>query len=465
MSKEMNFLDYGRVPPQATEIESAVLSTILASSNALIEILPILKPDIFYAEKHSLICKAILTLVEKDAPVDLITIVDELKKHGSLENVGGAYYIASMGQNVTLYTNIHYHYRLLMEKYFRREIIRMASETIAMAYDETKDVFDTFTFLTTSLDEIEIYIGLGSYIDSKQVYKSLLDSLATIDKPVSFVQIGDKGIDEILLLSPGNLINISGKSGAGKTSFVAYLAKAALDSHKDTAILWYTMEDEATKILCNFISPNLGLTHSQIHEKNYKLTIQEKADITKYSKVFALYDIEFSESPAYMSHIKTHFQRFCAKRPNKFNILIIDNVMLLKENVANRFKGKTTDVDDHIAGLIHNTFTSTKTDYNVNVWYLHHLTKEQLSKTNFQQGYRPTEDNIRGSARLRDMCTQGILINRPGDFPDILKHYKGTTYEEMIEHLMVCEVFKNRNGKTGFFRYFVNLDYKIFYPF
>ena len=139
--------------------------------------------------------------------------------------------------------------------------------------------------------------------------------------------------------------------------------------------------------------------------------------------------------------------------------------MLLKDNGAYRFRSKGVEVDDHIAGQIQNAFTSTKNDYDINIWFLHHLTKEQLAKSNFVEGYRPREDQIKGSTRLRDVATQGILIHRPGDgFPDITKHYKETDYEGPISKLMIGEVFKNRDGHTGFFRYFANLDYKIFFP-
>jgi replicative DNA helicase len=339
-------------------------------------------------------------------------------------------------------------------------------EGASKGYDDTEDVFDLYDWIQGELEEIEMHIGSSSFMDTKSVFEETLKIITNKEDKTTFYPIGDPGIDNTLMISPGELLNISGKSGSGKTSFVTYLAQSLLKRYpKKVAICWYSMEDSASKIMMNFISPTVKLTNAQLHGKNYKLSKEEFASVELASREFQSYDIEFFTKPAFISHIKAHFQRFCATRPDKFNILIIDNVMLLKDNGAYRFKSRGVEVDDHIAGQIQNAFTSTKNDYDINIWFLHHLTKEQLAKSNFVEGYRPREDQIKGSTRLRDVATQGILIHRPGDgFPDITKHYKETDYEGPISKLMIGEVFKNRDGHTGFFRYFANLDYKIFFP-
>jgi replicative DNA helicase len=457
---------HGVIPPQAVELEDAVLGALMIDSNALVQVVPVLRPEVFYKKKNQLVCKAILSLVEKAAPVDILTVAEELKKLDALETVGGAYAISQLTNAVASGANAHYHYRVLLEKFFKRQIIRIGMEGASKGYDDTEDVFDLYDWIQGELEEIEMHIGSSSFMDTKSVFEETLKIITNKEDKTTFYPIGDPGIDNTLMISPGELLNISGKSGSGKTSFVTYLAQSLLKRYpKKVAICWYSMEDSASKIMMNFISPTVKLTNAQLHGKNYKLSKEEFASVELASREFQSYDIEFFTKPAFISHIKAHFQRFCATRPDKFCILIIDNVMLLKDNGAYRFKSRGVEVDDHIAGQIQNAFTSTKNDYDINIWFLHHLTKEQLAKSNFVEGYRPREDQIKGSTRLRDVATQGILIHRPGDgFPDITKHYKETDYEGPISKLMIGEVFKNRDGHTGFFRYFANLDYKIFFP-
>lgn len=453
------------VTPHSGELEELVIGSLMLHSNSIIDLLPILKPEVFYFPKHQLICQAILNLVNKEAPVDIVTVSTELKAMHSIDEVGGSYYLSTLTNNFTSNAKVNYHYRILMELFFRRKMIEISYETVKKAHDLGSDVFDLHEWLTLQLQEVEVHSSVGSAIDSKQIYLLTTELINNKDGDKRFFPINDSGIDKILGISPGNLVNFSGKSGSGKTSLIIHLARMLLENYNNISVCWYSMEDEPQKVMMNFISPKVLLTNSQLMERDYKLSNNEKDMFLTHAQFFSKYDIEFVHQPSFINNIKVHFQKFCVKRPNRFCILIIDNLMLLKDNHHQRFKAKGYEVDDHIAAQLQSTFTSTKKDSMVNIWYVHHLTKEQLSKTNASEGYRPTEDNIRGSTRLRDVATQGIMINRPGEFPELVRQYAKTPLETAIQNLMVCEVYKNRNGKTGFFRYFVDLGYKVFYPF
>ena len=451
-------------PPHDVTLEAAVIGAIVTNDKALISILPILKPEVFYIERHSIICEAVLKLTTDNKPVDIITVSETVKSMGKLDDIGGYFTIADISNKSPNPHHVPEHYRMLMEYHFRRKILNISFMSLSKSADATIDVFDIYEWIISEYEEIDVHIGAGSYDSSMSVYQDTLKIIDNEAEQVRFYPINDKGVDDILMISPGNFINISGKSGSGKTSFVTYMARMLLSQYDNISICWYTMEDEPTKILMSFISPELKLTHKEMHGKNYTLSQEEKEFIKHGAKMFSRHDIEFFHKPAFVSHIKAHFQRFCAQRPDRFNILIIDNIMLLRDNQAHRFKSKQHEVDDHIATQLQSIFTNTKADFDVNVWFVHHLTKDQLKNTNFGEGYRPKEDNIRGSTRYRDMVTQGILVNRPGEFNDIVSHYKETNYFKPIQNLMICEVFKNRNGETGFMRYFVDLGFKIFYP-
>ena len=457
--------DMGRIPPQDTDLEEVVLGALILEEKAIVDILPVLNEDVFYKDSHRTICKAILNLVNDNNPVDLLTVCQEVNRLGKLEEIGGAYAISQLTNRVASARNTGYHFRLLLQMFFRRQIIEISFSAARKAYEPSEDVFDVYEWITSRLEEIQIHIGAGKFLDTHSVIQDTIKMIRNEEDKVYYYPIGDKGIDNVLTISPGNLVNISAKSGAGKTSFIIYLAKELIQRYPDEiAICWYTMEDPTYKLLMAFIAPDVMLTHDQLlQKKGYKLSESEIDSVERALNKYLQYDIEFNDRPSFITHIKAHFTRFCNARPNKFCILILDNIMLLKDNEKHRFKNKQYEVDDHIAQQIQSLFTGLKNDFRISIWYLHHLTKEQLSKTNAAEGYRPREDNIRGSTRLRDMATQGIMINRPGEFIDINKFYRGTPLEGPMSDLMVLEAFKNRDGKVGFFRYFTNLDYKIFY--
>lgn len=134
--------EHGRVPPQAPELEESVLGAILIDPAALGDVIDILKPDVFYKEAHYYIFQAITELYQSSNSIDVLTVVQQLRKNGKLEAAGGAAYIAQLTRKVLSSANVEYHSRIILQKFIQRELIRISSETIKMAYDDTIDVFD-----------------------------------------------------------------------------------------------------------------------------------------------------------------------------------------------------------------------------------------------------------------------------------------------------------------------------------
>ena len=130
----------GKTPPQAIEIEEAVLGSLMLDSNALNMTIETLYREYFYKPEHQYVFDAIRKLFEDSYPVDLMTVVERLRQSGTLEMAGGAYNVAQLTNNVVSSAHIEYHVRILNEKYIQRELIRTSTETITQAYQETTDV-------------------------------------------------------------------------------------------------------------------------------------------------------------------------------------------------------------------------------------------------------------------------------------------------------------------------------------
>jgi len=142
-SGELNSnLVYGKVPPQARALEEAVLGALMLDKDALTTVVDILQKESFYIEAHQVIFKGIIQLFEKSQPVDLLTLTEELRQMGELENIGGPFYLVELTNKVASTANIEFHARIVAQKFIQRELIRVSTDVIKESYEETTDVFD-----------------------------------------------------------------------------------------------------------------------------------------------------------------------------------------------------------------------------------------------------------------------------------------------------------------------------------
>ena len=126
--------EYGKIPPQATDIEEVILGALMIERETVKQVVDKIQPEMFYKESHRQIFTAIKTLFEKSAPVDILTVTNELKELEKLDVVGGPCYIAQLTSRVASTANIEFHVKILYQKYLAREIIRITSESNSHAF-------------------------------------------------------------------------------------------------------------------------------------------------------------------------------------------------------------------------------------------------------------------------------------------------------------------------------------------
>lgn len=131
----------GKLPPQALEIEEAVLGALMIEKDALTNVIDILKPESFYKDSHKEIYRAILDLFSMSEPVDILTVTQRLRATGKLELAGGPFYITELTSRVNSAANIEAHARIITQQSIKRELISIASEIQRDAYEDTTDVF------------------------------------------------------------------------------------------------------------------------------------------------------------------------------------------------------------------------------------------------------------------------------------------------------------------------------------
>jgi len=146
--------DFGKVPPQAIDMEEAVLGAIMLEKEAVITILDILKAESFYKEVHKKIFKAISDLSTRELPVDLYTVTEELRAHQELDGVGGPVYLSQLTSKVVSAANVDYHARIVAQKYIQRELIRVSTEIQTRSFDDSYDVTDLLDYSENALFQI-----------------------------------------------------------------------------------------------------------------------------------------------------------------------------------------------------------------------------------------------------------------------------------------------------------------------
>lgn len=129
-TEDISNLLYGKIPPQARELEEAVLGAILIEKDAISYVSDILKPESFYVDAHSTIFRSIQSLFGKSQPIDLLTVTEDLRKSAKLEEVGGAYYLSELTNKVASSANVEYHARIIIQKFIQRELIRISNDII-----------------------------------------------------------------------------------------------------------------------------------------------------------------------------------------------------------------------------------------------------------------------------------------------------------------------------------------------
>jgi len=261
--------DMGRVPPQAVDMEIAVLGAMMLEKNAVTDTIDMLSGDSFYDPKHQFIYGAIRELFGTSNPIDLLTVTQKLRENGELEGAGGVVYISSLTQRVASSAHVEYHARIIAQKHIQREIIRMCSETLRDAYDETSDVFELLTKAEGQLFGIAEN-NMKKSITSMQTV--VMEAIAEIEKAaqnsdgLSGVPTGFRKLDELTSgWQRSDMIVIAARPAMGKTAFVLSMARnTAVDFNMGVAV--FSLEMSSVQLVKRLISSESRISAEKLRK-------------------------------------------------------------------------------------------------------------------------------------------------------------------------------------------------------
>ncbi|MEY5043720.1 MAG: replicative helicase, partial [Bacteroidota bacterium] len=278
----------GKLPPQALELEEAVLGALMLEQSAVNEVIDVLTADSFYKEAHRHIYAAIVDLFQESEPVDMLTVTQRLKKHGHIDQVGGPATIARLTSRVASSANIQAHARIIAQKYIQRELIRVSAQISTLAYEETTDVLDLLDEAESSLFEVAQGNIRRSFESMGTLMRKVLeeiDNARNQDGGISGIPSGFSDIDKVTGgFQRSDMIVIAARPGMGKTAFVLSMARNVAVDHGIPVAL-FSLEMSAVQLVQRLIASETEISsdkfrkgtlepheYTQLHERIGKLS-------------------------------------------------------------------------------------------------------------------------------------------------------------------------------------------------
>lgn len=212
--------DLGKIPPQATDLEQAVLGAVISEQDAINQVIDTLKSDSFYRNQHKEIWEAVTYLFNHNEPVDLLTVKNRLEKTGKLDDVGGVVYLVELTNKVNSSVNLEAHAKIVLEKAMKRELLNLSNEVQKEAYEDTSDVFDVLGHTEQKLSQIALNTFKKDATKFYDSYKKSIEKIEELQKnntTISGIPTGFTKLDQTLGgLQNTDMIVIAARPGMGK---------------------------------------------------------------------------------------------------------------------------------------------------------------------------------------------------------------------------------------------------------
>lgn len=429
--------DIGKLQPQAKEFEEAVLGALMLEKDAYSVVSDILKAESFYETTHQLIYSAIVNLAGKQQPIDMLTVTEELRRAGELEQVGGPMYIAQLTEKVGSSAHIEFHARIIAQKYLARELISFSATVTNKAFDETSDVDDLMQEAESKLFEISQRNVKKDVTQINPVIKEAMDLLqiaANRPEGLSGLQTGFTDLDKITSgWQNSDLIIIAARPAMGKTAFVLSMAKNMAVTYNYPVAL-FSLEMSNVQLVNRLIVNTCEIRGEKI--KNGQLADYEWEQLDY--KIKELYDapIFVDDTPSLsVFELRTKARRLA--REHGIKIIIIDYLQLMNASGMN-FGSREQEVS-----MISRSLKGLSKELNIPIIALSQLNRGVEGRVG-AEGKRPQLSDLRESGAIEQDADMVCFIHRP-EYYKILEDEKGNSLVGLAEIIIA----KHRNGATG----------------
>jgi len=428
-------VDLGKIPPQAIDLEEAVLGAIMLEKDSVLEVIDILKPESFYKEENQKIYSAIVDLASSNKAIDLLTVTEELRKKKQIDEVGGPVYVAQLTTRVASAAHIEFHARIVAQKFIQRELIRVSSEIQSRAFDESTDVNDLLDF-----SEAELFnVGQGNIKKESQKINVLIkEALIQIEEASkradSLIGI-PSGFTRLDRLTNGwqksDLVIVAARPSMGKTAMVLSMARNMAVEH-NKAVALFSLEMSSMQLVNRLIVSETELPSHRI--RNGKLADFEWEQLDYKIKKLLESPIYIDDTPA-ISVFELRAKARRLKRQFNVDIIIIDYLQLMTGTPDTKFNREQE------VSTISRALKGIAKELDVPVIALSQLNRSVEIRSGTK---RPQLSDLRESGAIEQDADMVLFIHRPEKY-GLLEDENGNSLRGLAEIILA----KHRNGPIG----------------
>jgi replicative DNA helicase len=434
---DLGTMVYGKVPPQAKDLEEAVLGAIMLEKGAFDTIVEILKPECFYVDAHQRIFSSMQGLANKSQPIDILTVAEELRFREELEMVGGAYYVTKLTNAVVSAANIEAHSRIILQKFIQRELIRISGEIIGDAYEDSTDVFDLLDVAESKLFEITNNNLRKNFesIDSILVNTiKRIEDLRHKNEDVTGVPSGFPSLDRVTYgWQATDLIILAARPAVGKTAFALNLARnAVMHASKQTGVALFSLEMSAGQLVQRILSAESEIWLEKIS--------RGKMEEHEMKQLYAKGVQRLAQAPLFIDDTPAlnifELRAKCRRLKNKHNIglIIIDYLQLM----SGTGDGRNTNREQEISNISRNLKALAK-ELSVPIIALSQLSRAVETRGAGKDGNKmPQLSDLRESGAIEQDADMVMFLYRP-EYYDITtnelgENNRGETHVRIAKH-------------------------------
>ena len=436
ISYENVFSINGKTPPQAVEIEQAVLGALMLDQYALSSSIENLREEYFYKPEHQAIFAAVHKLFEQSKQVDILTVTHQLQLDGRIEEAGGSYYVAQLTNHVVSAAHINYHARILSEKFIQRELIRISTETITNAYDESTDIITLLDNTEQKLLDINDKNFRSDYrmMDDvvRQAYEQIEAAQNSEGNPLGVLS-GFTDLDRLTAgFQPGSLIILAARPAMGKTAFALTMARnMAVDHGKHVAV--FSLEMTAVELVMRLISAEAGINGEKM-KKGEKLSNAEKDQLYNATQSLGGANLYIDDTPQLtIFELRAKCRRL--KQSKGLDMVYIDYLQLMQGNTDQNRNGNREQEISYISRQL----KALAKELDIPVMALSQLSRAVETRGGSKE---PMLSDLRESGAIEQDADIVMFIYRP-EYYGIDSDDKGPTRGKAY-----INVAKHRSGAT-----------------
>ena len=409
----------------------------MVDKDAFSVVAEILRPETFYDPRNQKIYEAIQAMNMEERPVDIMTVIEELKRQGTFESVGGAPYVLDISQHVASSAHVEYHAQILAQKFLARQLIHFAGEIETNAYDETVDVEELMQHAEGALFELSQKNMRQDYtqIDPVIAEASRILMAATKNKGgLTGVPSGFTGLDDITSgWQASDLVIIAGRPAMGKTSFALSIAKNIAVDYREP-IAFFSLEMNNVQLVNRLISNVCEISGHKILSGQLETYEWERFD--KNLRKLTGAPIYVDDTPG-LSVFELRTKALRLVREKGVKIIMIDYLQLMNAS-GMRFGNRQEEVS-----TISRSLKGLAKELNIPILALSQLNRTVENREGID-GKRPQLSDLRESGAIEQDADMVLFVHRP-EYYHIYDDGKGNDLHGMAQIIIA----KHRKGATG----------------